>query len=80
MAKTRRQHPTNPHPNWRNRVVPDGRRPHPVECRFVDETLWLSQAHIAELFQVTVATVNEHLKDIFDEGEVQPVLTIRNSE
>jgi hypothetical protein len=48
-----------------------------VECRFVDETLWLSQALIAELFQVTVATVNEHLKNIIAEGEVQPGLTIR---
>ena len=41
-----------------------------VECRFVDETLWLSQALIAELFQVTVPTVNEHIKNILDEGEV----------
>jgi len=48
-----------------------------VECRFVDETLWLSQALIAELFQVTVATVNEHLKNIFEEGEIQPGPTIR---
>jgi hypothetical protein len=48
-----------------------------VECRFVDETLWLSQALIAELFQVAVATVNEHLKNIFDEGEVQSGPTIR---
>jgi hypothetical protein len=48
-----------------------------VECRFVDETLWLSQALIAELFQVTVPTVNEHLKNIIAEGEVQPGPTIR---
>jgi hypothetical protein len=48
-----------------------------VECRFVDETLWLSQALIAELFQVTVATVNEHLKNIIAEGEVRPGPTIR---
>ena len=48
-----------------------------VECRFVDQTLWLSQALIAELFQVTVATVNEHLKNIIAEGEVRPGPTIR---
>ena len=48
-----------------------------VECRFVDETLWLSQALIAELFQVTVPTVNEHLKNIIAEGEVRPGPTIR---
>jgi hypothetical protein len=48
-----------------------------VECRFVDETLWLSQALIGELFQVTVATVNEHLKNIFAEGELGAGPTIR---
>ena len=48
-----------------------------VECRFVDETLWLSQALIAELFQVTVATVNEHIKNIIEEGEVPSGPTIR---
>ena len=48
-----------------------------VECRFIDETLWLSQALIAELFQVTVATVNEHIKNILAEGEVAPGPTIR---
>ena len=48
-----------------------------VECRFVDETLWLSQTLIAELFQVSVPTVNEHLKNIIAEGEIQPGPTIR---
>lgn len=48
-----------------------------VECRFVDETLWLSQALIAELFQVTVPTVNEHLKNLLEEGELPPDPTIR---
>jgi hypothetical protein len=48
-----------------------------VECRFIDETLWLSQALIAELFQVTVATVNEHIKNIIAEGEVPQGPTIR---
>src|SRR5271157_2413204 len=48
-----------------------------VECRFVDETLWLSQALIAELFQKDVRTVNEHLQDIYQEGEVEEQATIR---
>ena len=48
-----------------------------VECRFVDETLWLSQALIAELFQVTVPTVNEHLKNLYREAELSPEATIR---
>src|SRR6266850_6084382 len=49
-----------------------------VECRFADETLWLSQALIAELFQVTVPTVNEYLKNLFEEGELAPGPTVRS--
>jgi len=48
-----------------------------VECRFADETLWLSQALIAELFQKDVRTINEHLQNIYDEGEIDPGATIR---
>lgn len=48
-----------------------------IQCRFENETIWLSQALIAELFQVAVPTVNEHLKGIFAEGELAPEATIR---
>ena len=48
-----------------------------VECRFEDETIWLTQALMAELFQVTVPTINEHLKGLVDEGEIDPAATIR---
>ena len=48
-----------------------------VQCRFEDETLWLTQALIAELFQVTVPTVNEHLKGIYAEEELAAGATIR---
>ncbi|HCU24950.1 MAG TPA: hydroxyacid dehydrogenase, partial [Deltaproteobacteria bacterium] len=48
-----------------------------IECRFENETLWLTQALIAELFQVTVPTVNEHLKGIFSEKELEAGATIR---
>lgn len=48
-----------------------------VECRFANETLWLSQVIIAELFQVSVPTVNEHLKHIYEEGELKATPTIR---
>ena len=48
-----------------------------VECRFADETLWLSQALIADLFQVSLPTVNEHLKGIYAEGELSADATIR---
>jgi len=48
-----------------------------VEIRFEDETFWLTQKKIAELFGVDVRTVNEHLKNIFDSGELQREATIR---
>jgi hypothetical protein len=48
-----------------------------IECRFEGETLWLTQALIAELFQVGVPTVNEHLKGIYAEGELANEATIR---
>ena len=48
-----------------------------VECRFQDETIWLSQAMMAELYQKDVRTINDHLKNIYDEGELEPGATIR---
>lgn len=56
-------------------VTEDGRAR--VECRFTEETIWLSQALIAALFAVTVPTVNEHLKGIFADKELAPEATIR---
>jgi len=48
-----------------------------IECRFVEETLWLSQALIAELFQITVPTANGHLRNVYAEGELPTDRTIR---
>src|SRR5205085_8176311 len=48
-----------------------------IECRFENETIWLTQALIAELFQISIPTVNEHLKDIYDSRELEPNPTIR---
>jgi hypothetical protein len=48
-----------------------------IECRFENETVWLTQALMAELFQIGVNTVNHHLKEIFEDGELQREATIR---
>ena len=48
-----------------------------VQCRFEDETVWLTQKLMAELLQVTVPTVNEHLKGIYAERELVTGATIR---
>ena len=48
-----------------------------IQCRFEDETLWLTQALIAELFQVSVPTVSEHLKNIYADDELVAEATLR---
>ena len=48
-----------------------------VECRFIEDSLWLTQALMADLFQVKVPTINEHLKRLYAEGEIQAEATIR---
>lgn len=40
-----------------------------IECRFENETLWLTQAHMADLFQTTPQNITLHLKAIYAEGE-----------
>jgi hypothetical protein len=43
----------------------------PVEVRYMDDTLWLTQAQMAELFGVDRTVVSRHLKNIFDSGELE---------
>ena len=42
-----------------------------VECRFAEETLWMSQALMAELFQTTTQNITLHLKALYQEGEIE---------
>jgi DNA-binding MarR family transcriptional regulator len=49
-----------------------------VQCRFENETIWLTQIQIAELFQTSVPNVNQHLKKIYDDGELTEAATIKN--
>jgi hypothetical protein len=48
-----------------------------IQVTLQDETVWLSQAQMAELFQKSVPTINEHIKNIYDEGELSENRTIR---
>jgi len=49
-----------------------------IQCRFEDETIWLTQALIAALFQTTPQNVTLHLKAIFAEGELSEAATCKN--
>ncbi len=48
-----------------------------LEVRLQDETAWLTQKMMADLFQVAVPTINEHIKNIFAEGELMTGPTVR---
>ena len=48
-----------------------------LRVRLAGRTVWLTQRLIAELFQVSIKTANEHLSNIFEEKELDPAATIR---
>lgn len=48
-----------------------------IETRLQDETVWLTQAQLCELFQKSKSSVSEHIKHIFEEGELEEALTVR---
>lgn len=50
-------------------TTPDGNKK--VEVVFKDETAWLTQKALAELFGVQVPAINKHLKNIFESGELE---------
>ena len=50
-----------------------------VDVRFEDETFWLTQKALSELFGTNVANINIHCKNIFEEGELDEGATIKDS-
>lgn len=48
-----------------------------IEARYQDETIWLTQKLMATLFNVSIPTINEHLKNVYEKGEVDEKATIR---
>lgn len=48
-----------------------------VELRYEGDTLWMTQAQMAELFGIDVRTVNEHVLNVYREGEIDEAPTIR---
>lgn len=49
-----------------------------LQVRLDGQTVWLTQRGLAELYQVSVPTVNEHLRNIYDEQELAAEATLRN--
>lgn len=49
-----------------------------IDVKFEDETVWLTQQQMAELFQTSRTNVVEHIRHIYEEGELDEKLTCRN--
>ena len=49
-----------------------------LDVRLENETVWLTQAHLCELFQKSKATISEHVKHVFEEGELIAESVVRN--
>ena len=56
--------------------APDGRIK--IDVRLEEETVWLTQAHMAELFGKSKKTISEHIRNIFSEGELDDTVVVRN--
>ena len=49
-----------------------------IDVHFVDETVWLSQAQLCKLYQTSKSNISEHIKHIFEEGELSEESVVRN--
>ncbi|MDP2866318.1 MAG: RhuM family protein, partial [Elusimicrobiota bacterium] len=48
-----------------------------LDVRLKNETVWLTQDQMAELFEKAKSTINEHIKNIYEEKELEESLTLR---
>ncbi|MGN6108111.1 MAG: virulence RhuM family protein [Kofleriaceae bacterium] len=49
-----------------------------IECRFEDNTIWLTQDQLAELFETSVPNINLHLKNVYEDRELDEEATIKS--
>ncbi len=48
-----------------------------IDVKFEDETVWLTQAQLCELYQTSKSNISEHIKHIFEEGELEENAVVR---
>lgn len=49
-----------------------------LDARLQNESIWLSQKQLAELFQTSVANINMHIRNVFAEGELDPDSVVKD--
>ena len=58
-------------------VASTGNQPDSIEMRYEDENIWLTQKMMAALYDVGLPTINEHIKKIYNDSELEEQATIR---
>ena len=58
-------------------VAAVGDNPESIEMRYEDENIWLTQKLLSTLYNVNLATINEHIKNIYNDNELEENRTIR---
>ena len=48
-----------------------------IDVKFQDETVWLTQAQLCELYQTSKSNISEHIRHIFEEGELDEISVVR---
>ena len=48
-----------------------------IDVKFEDESVWLTQAQLCELYQTSKSNISEHIKHIFEEGELEENAVVR---
>lgn len=59
-------------------IASTGNSENSVEMRYEDENIWLTQKMMAQLYDVEINTINEHIKKIYTDNELSETATIRN--
>ncbi len=59
-------------------VASVGNQQDSIEMRYEDENIWLTQKMMATLYDVGLPTINEHIKKIYADSELEEAATIRN--
>ena len=59
-------------------VAATGDNPESIEVRYEDENIWLTQKMLATVYDVSVSAINQHIKKIYEDNELEKDSTIKN--
>ena len=78
MAKKKELPITSSAAEYLTYIASTGDAPESFEMRYEDENIWLTQKMMATLYGVTIADINQHIKKVYEDGELTEEATIKN--